>query len=92
MTSSPVRSKYRLSRGKKDDLLKAPYRLGTRSQTCTSIYELYLLVEFTLAMFMAFVKKTVHYEQFYLFLKQETNLIPTKEWLGIQGLSKVPLV
>lgn len=43
-------------------------------------------------MFMAFGKKTVRYEQFYFFLKQETNLIPTKEWLGIQGLSKVPLV
>jgi hypothetical protein len=41
---------------------------------------------------MAFGKKTVHSEQFYLFLKQETNLTPTKEWLGIQGLSKVPLV
>jgi hypothetical protein len=49
-------------------------------------------VELTLAIFMASDKKTVRSEQFYLFLKQETNLIPTKEWLGIQGLSKVPLV
>jgi hypothetical protein len=49
-------------------------------------------VELTIAMFMAFGKKTAHSEQFYLFLKHETNLTPTKEWLGIQGLSKVPLV
>lgn len=41
---------------------------------------------------MAFGKKTVRHEQFYIFLKQETNLTPTKERLGIQGLSKVPLV
>ena len=56
------------------------------------MYEFYLLVELSEVIFMVFGKKTVHYEQFYVFLKQETNLTSTKERLGIQGLSKVPLV